>query len=92
MLGVVDRFFSEATVSKYLYEWGYAYRKNKKTIYFDGHEREDVVAYRRLWSKRMLEYMEKMDFYSGDNEELVLVPELEENCVGHSRRKHFLRK
>jgi hypothetical protein len=79
ILGVVNRSVSETTISKYLYEWGYAYRKNKKTIYFDGHEREDVVAYRILWSNRLMEYMKKMDFYTGDNEELVLEPVLEEN-------------
>ncbi|KAG1439609.1 hypothetical protein G6F46_013942 [Rhizopus delemar] len=42
-LGVIMQPVPESTVSNYLHEWGYAYRKNKKTIYFDGHEREDVV-------------------------------------------------
>lgn len=69
---------SEATMRKYFYEWGYGYRKNEKTIYFDGHEREDVVLYRKEWCKRMLSYMEKMDFYTGENEEKILEPNLEE--------------
>ncbi|KAG2191293.1 hypothetical protein INT47_005117 [Mucor saturninus] len=77
-LGVANRSVAETTISKYLYEWGYAYRKNKKMIYFDGHEREDVVAYRDKWSRRMMEYMEKMDFYAGENEENILEPELED--------------
>ncbi|KAG2206290.1 hypothetical protein INT47_007304 [Mucor saturninus] len=77
-LGVANRSVAETTISKYLYEWGYAYRKNKKMIYFDGHEREDVVAYRDIWSRRMMEYMEKMDFYSGENEENILEPTLED--------------
>ncbi|OAD06486.1 hypothetical protein MUCCIDRAFT_107063 [Mucor lusitanicus CBS 277.49] len=58
---------------------GYAYRKNKKMIYFDGHERKDVVAYRILWSKRMMDHIQKMDFYSGEQEEVVLEPVLEED-------------
>ena len=69
---------SEKTVRNYMHEWGYMYRKNKKDIYFDGHEREDVVKYRQEWSKRMVTYMEKMDFFSGENEESVLEPVLEE--------------
>ncbi|KAI8093929.1 hypothetical protein BDF21DRAFT_320206, partial [Thamnidium elegans] len=78
VLGVQGRTISSSTISKYLQEWGYLYRKNEKTIYFDGHEREDVVKYRDLWSRRMLEYMEKMDFYSGENEENIPEPELQE--------------
>ncbi|KAG1495541.1 hypothetical protein G6F53_012356 [Rhizopus delemar] len=42
-LGVIMQPVPESTLSNYLHEWGYVYRKNKKTIYFDGHEREDVV-------------------------------------------------
>lgn len=72
VLGVPNRSVSDTTISKYLHEWGYMYRKNKKAIYFDGHEREDVVAYRDEWSKRMMEYMENMEFYTGENEENIL--------------------
>ncbi|KAG0924836.1 hypothetical protein G6F29_013550 [Rhizopus arrhizus] len=75
-LGVIMQPVPESTLSNYLHEWGYVYRKNKKTIYFDGHEREDVVEYRSVWSKRMLEYMEKMDFYSGETEEDVVFTSL----------------
>lgn len=67
---------SEATVSKYRHEWGYAYRKNQKMIYFDAHEREDVVSYRNKWSLKMLSYMEKTGFYAGENEEEVMEPVL----------------
>ncbi|KAG1489580.1 hypothetical protein G6F47_012193 [Rhizopus delemar] len=84
-LGVIMQLVPESTLSNYLHEWGYVYRKNQKTIYFDGHEREDMVEYRNVCSKRMLEYMEKMDFYSGETEEDVLepnaLPEGERKCV-----------
>ena len=66
----------KTTVARYLYEWGYSYRKNKKAIFFDGHERPDVVEYRQAWSKRMLKYMERSEFYQGDNQEEVLEPVL----------------
>lgn len=46
MLDVPSKYVSETTISRYLFGWGYAYKKNKKMIYFDGHEREDAVRYR----------------------------------------------
>lgn len=60
-----------------MYEWGYSYRKNKKTVYFDGHERDDVREYRDAWSKRMVQYMEKMDFYNEENLDEILEPVLQ---------------
>lgn len=79
ILGVPNRSVCETTLSKYLHEWRYMYRKNKKAIYFDGHEREDVIAYRDEWSRRMMSYMESMEFYAGENEENVLeIPEWKE--------------
>ncbi|KAG2204123.1 hypothetical protein INT47_011606 [Mucor saturninus] len=78
VLGVVESDLSMTTIARYLYEWGYSYRKNKKTIFFDGHEREDVITYRNEWSKRMVEYMKRSEFYAGNNEEEVLEPILDE--------------
>lgn len=69
---------SLTTLSNYLYEWGYQYRKNKREIFFDDHEREDVVAYRNVWSQRMVEYMGRSDFYEGDQLENVVPPKLQE--------------
>lgn len=68
---------SATTLGHYLYEWGYQYRKNKRAIFFDGHEREDAVAYRNEWSKRMVEYMKRSDFYEGDERQDVYEPILE---------------
>ena len=36
-------------------------------VYYDGHEREDVVAYRTQWTKRMVQYSRKMTTYEGDS-------------------------
>lgn len=55
------------TLWRYMQFWGYHYRRFSKDIYYDGHERSDVVAYRQAWAKRMQEYMTKMDVYSGEN-------------------------
>lgn len=78
VLGCSPQLISKSTISRYLHEWGYSYRPNKKTVYFDGHEREDVVEYRNNWSKRMVGYMEKMDFFDEKDTTIVLEPILEE--------------
>lgn len=69
---------TKTTLAAYLEKWGYSYRENKKAIFFDGHEREDVVAYRNDWSQRMVQYMELSEFYEGDNMETVLEPVIEQ--------------
>lgn len=73
---------SLTTLSNYLYEWGYQYRNNKREIFFDGHEREDVVEYRNEWSKRMIEYMTRSDFYEGEQLQNVIEPDLQD---GHKK-------
>lgn len=39
-----------------------------KTIYYDGHEREDVVLYRNQWSKRMMDRKPYMDEFLRNEE------------------------
>jgi hypothetical protein len=76
LVGVSTTSFCNTTLTRYMHEWGYMYRKNRKAIYFDGHERDDVVQYRIEWSKRMVEYMQRMEFFTGEKEELTLQPNL----------------
>jgi hypothetical protein len=42
---------------------GFSFEKFKKDIYYDGHEREDVVEYRLKWAKQMVEYEKRMITY-----------------------------
>ncbi|OAD71738.1 hypothetical protein PHYBLDRAFT_170399 [Phycomyces blakesleeanus NRRL 1555(-)] len=73
---------STNTIWKYLHEWGYVFRKNSKDIYYNGHEREDVIAYRQKWAKRMMVYKKKMATFS-ENEETVVLPVLRSNEIEH---------
>ena len=73
---------TEPTLANYLHAWGYSYKKNKKAIFFDGLEREDVIEYRNAWSVRMMEYIKRSDYYQGEEMDCVISPELEE---GESR-------
>ena len=75
---------SHVTLWRYMKEWGYDYKRHSKQIYVDGHEREDVVAYRQSWAKRMMGYKTQMESYSGDDEEIVTPPSL------HSGQKQIV--
>jgi hypothetical protein len=44
----------------------------RKNVYYDGHEREDVVKYRREWAKRMMEYKKSMDVFTGDENHPII--------------------
>src|SRR5579859_2480001 len=46
--------------------WGYKYDEKKKRIYYDRHERPDVVMYKKEWLKRMFEYQKSMKDFDGD--------------------------
>ncbi len=41
------------TASRWLKKMGYVYDNYKKGLYFDGHERDDVVEYRRKFLEQM---------------------------------------
>jgi hypothetical protein len=67
---------SERTCRTYMHLWGYKYDEKKKGIYYDGHERPDVVMYRKEWLKRMFEYKKSMKDFDGDMLDIVLEPQL----------------
>ena len=49
------RKVSSETARKWLYELGFDLLKPSKGMFFDGHEREDVVAYRQVFLRRMID-------------------------------------
>src|SRR6266498_4034874 len=68
---------SEKTCRNYMHLWGYRYDERKKGIYYDGHERLDVVEYRKEWLERMFMYKKRMKEFDGDMLDIVLEPKLE---------------
>ncbi|KAJ7660876.1 hypothetical protein DFH06DRAFT_954410, partial [Mycena polygramma] len=80
-------------------DWRFGHRKNG--MYMDGHEREDVVAYRTAFVKRWLErYEPRMVVYDNDGKavktpegykgqpfRLILVTHDESTFFAHDRRK-----
>jgi len=53
----IKKEISEKTADRWLRKLGYQPRVYKKGIYYDGHEREDVIAYRAKYLK-VLEELE----------------------------------
>lgn len=43
----------ENTARRWLHKLGYSVTEAKKGVYFDGHERPDVVAYRKIFLKEV---------------------------------------
>ncbi len=60
-----------------MHMWGYKYNERRKGVYYDGHERPDVVAYKKEWLKRMFEYKRYMKDFDGDILNITLEPYLE---------------
>lgn len=52
-------------------------------VFFDGHEREDVVEYRDGWSKRMMEYYSYSEKYATEDAVVVIPPELPDGVKQH---------
>jgi len=46
-------FLSLSTANRWLKKMGYVYDKYKKGLYFDGHERSDVVEYRNKFLEEL---------------------------------------
>ena len=49
-----------STASLWLHEMGFAHKQFSKGVYFDGHERDDVVADRRLYLDTLASYESRM--------------------------------
>ena len=52
---------------------------SRKGSYIDGHERADVLEYRKEFLARVEKYQLKMPIYTGDTMETRIMPEIEEN-------------
>lgn len=76
-LGIETRkTIDEATARRWLHHLGWDYKDHSKDIYFDGHEREDVVAYRSEFLKQMASLRPRIAVYEGQNMDQVISPTL----------------
>ncbi|KAF7309543.1 hypothetical protein MIND_00325200 [Mycena indigotica] len=61
------------TAREWLAKFGWKYQEHKKALYYDGHERPDVVAYRQdVFIPKMLEFKKRLvEYVVGDVERQV---------------------
>jgi len=74
---------SEETCRKYMHIWGYKYDEKRKDVFYDGHERPDVVQYRKEWLKRMFNYKQLMKDYNGEMLDEIIEPQLQPDEKEH---------
>ena len=53
---------------------GYKYGMWKQEIYFDSHEPEEVVVYRKIFCQRWCSLFDRMTAFEGDNMDVVCPP------------------
>jgi hypothetical protein len=59
--------------------------RHQQGVYFDGHERDDVRAYRKSFLEKIFSYAVLMDKYGGDDMTVTELPEL-----APGQQKHVL--
>ena len=79
-----NKKISEATARRWLKKMGWEYKAHSKDIYFDGHERPDVVEYRREFLEKMESLERYMPVFEGENMDEEKWPSLEQNEKFHS--------
>jgi hypothetical protein len=76
-LNINNHCVPESTIIRYMRKWGYTFRRDGQDVYYDGHEREDVVAYRQIFVAKMIQYARFMKSFEPENEESVIQPILD---------------
>ena len=69
-LGTKARGIHIRTARRWLHKLSWRYQQKKKGMYIDGHEREDVVEYRKGFVERWREYDRRFVIYGNDGKVL----------------------
>lgn len=74
--GIQKSSISESTARRWLSNLGWRYGRHQNGMYVDGHERDDVVEYRKKFVERFKEYEQRFHSWDelGDKEDNVPVP------------------
>ena len=76
---LLDSRKRKVTARSWLHHLGWDYKDHSKNIYFDGHERDDVIAYRNQFLEQMANLRPRMAVYEGENMKQVIPPTLPPN-------------
>jgi len=69
-LGIHRHSISLSTAQRWLSKMNWRYKEMKKGMFIDGHEREDVVAYRRAFVHRWADYEACFQFWDNNGNSL----------------------
>ncbi len=70
--GITKPTISERTASRWLSKLDWQYGQPQKGMYVDGHEREDVVRYRKAFVERWKEYKKRFHLWDNNGDPLPL--------------------
>jgi len=70
--GITKPTISERTASRWLSKLDWQYGQPQKGMYVDGHEREDVVRYRKAFVERWKEYEKRFHLWDNNGDPLPL--------------------
>ncbi len=62
---------SERTIIQWMKIFGHSYREATKGVYMDGHERDDVVAYRGQFLTKTAKHEKRMPTFTDDYSDVV---------------------
>ncbi|PKY61465.1 hypothetical protein RhiirA4_431830 [Rhizophagus irregularis] len=61
-----QKTISDSTTRRWLNVLGFFHQQQRQGVYYDGHEREDVVKYRKIFLEEMDKYEPYMASYEGE--------------------------
>ncbi|CAB4477291.1 unnamed protein product [Rhizophagus irregularis] len=62
-----EKFIALTTATRWLNVLGYSFQQYRRGIYYDGHERDDVLQYRKEFLEKMFEHEKYMSKYEGES-------------------------
>src|SRR6266498_4500852 len=77
-----QKTISNSTAKRWLNVLGFFHQQQRQGVYFDGHERDDVVEYRKIFLEEIAKYEPYMASYDGETMEKIL-PNLKDNEKEH---------
>ena len=63
----IKKTISNKTSRIWLRKFGLIPQLRKKGIYFDGHEKKDIIRYQEIFLRKMAEYEKLMSVFEGEN-------------------------
>lgn len=83
-----DKTISLVTAYRWMYKLGFRPHQYCKSIYYDGHDRPDVVEYRKTFIEEVAQLRSQSVTYCGDELEDSIVPEVV--SLGHKKQTVFI--